>query len=173
MGVSFLFSFPLTSFLTYLYSLFRQPLCLFAFLLGDGLDHCLLYNVTNLRPFFRHSIRSNALLIHQLFQMAVFFKFKWKSPWTWDASSFRASLLIVSFDWVLNAPKPAACGHSFGPKLPLMWLALGCGGQAAGLFFLYLVSSSHFSDIFKTLWMEFSLTFISFHKKRGLKVNTS
>ena len=30
---------------------FRQPFCLFAFLfLGDGLDHCLLYNVTNLRP---------------------------------------------------------------------------------------------------------------------------
>ena len=45
------------------------------FLLGDGLDHCLLYNVTNLRPFFRHSIRSNVLLINQLFQMAVFFKF--------------------------------------------------------------------------------------------------
>ena len=31
---------------------------IFAFLfLGDGLDHCLLYNVTNLRPqFFRHSV---------------------------------------------------------------------------------------------------------------------
>ena len=30
--------------------------------LGDGLDHCLLYNVTNLCPlFFRHSIRSNPL----------------------------------------------------------------------------------------------------------------
>ena len=29
----------------------RQPFCLFAFLsLGDGLDHCLLYNVTNLCP---------------------------------------------------------------------------------------------------------------------------
>ena len=35
----------------------------FGFLfLGDGLDHCLLCNVTNLCPqFFRHSIRSNLL----------------------------------------------------------------------------------------------------------------
>ena len=31
--------------------LLRQPFCLFAYLsLGDGFDHCLLYNVTNLRP---------------------------------------------------------------------------------------------------------------------------
>ena len=29
--------------------LLRQPFCLFAFL-GDGLDPCLLYSVTNLRP---------------------------------------------------------------------------------------------------------------------------
>ena len=35
----------------------------FAFLfLWDGLNHCLLYNVTNFHPqFFRHSIRSNPL----------------------------------------------------------------------------------------------------------------
>ena len=51
MGISFLFSFALclSSFLSYLLALFRQPFCLFAFLfLGDGLDHCLLCNVTNL-----------------------------------------------------------------------------------------------------------------------------
>ena len=30
------------------------------FFLGDGLNHCLLYNVRNLHPwFFRHSIRNN------------------------------------------------------------------------------------------------------------------
>ena len=60
MGVSFLFSFALhfSSFLSYFSGLLRQPFCLFAFLfLGDGLDHCLLYNVTNLCPqFFRHSV---------------------------------------------------------------------------------------------------------------------
>ena len=41
----------------------RWPLFPFAFLfLGDGLDHCLLYNVRNLCPqLFRHSIRSNPL----------------------------------------------------------------------------------------------------------------
>ena len=52
MSVSFLFSFAfnLSSFLSYL-SLLRQPFCLFAFLLlGDGFDHCILYNVVNLHP---------------------------------------------------------------------------------------------------------------------------
>ena len=42
---------PSASFLSYLEGLLRQPFSLFAFLfLGDGLDHCLQYNVTNLRP---------------------------------------------------------------------------------------------------------------------------
>ena len=53
MGISSLLSFvfSFSSFLTYLSGLLRQPFCLFAFLfLGDGLDHCLLYNVTNLCP---------------------------------------------------------------------------------------------------------------------------
>ena len=53
MGISLLFSFALCffSFLSYLLGLLKQPFCLYTFLfLGDGLDHCLLYNVTNLRP---------------------------------------------------------------------------------------------------------------------------
>ena len=53
MGISFLFSFTFhfSSFHSYLYGLPRQPFCFFAFLFhGDGLDPCLLYNVTNLRP---------------------------------------------------------------------------------------------------------------------------
>ena len=53
MGVSFLFSyaFCFSSFHSYFQGLLRQPLCLFAFLfLGDGLDPCLLYSVTNLHP---------------------------------------------------------------------------------------------------------------------------
>ena len=48
MGLSFLFSFafPFSSH-SYLQGLLRQPFCLFVFLfLRDGLDHCLLYNVT-------------------------------------------------------------------------------------------------------------------------------
>ena len=52
-GISFLFSFALSfsSFFSYLYGLLRQSSCLFVFLfLGDGLDHCLLYNVMNLCP---------------------------------------------------------------------------------------------------------------------------
>ena len=52
-GMSFLFSFvfSFSSFLSYLLGLLRQPFCLLAFLfLRDGLDHCLLYNVTNLCP---------------------------------------------------------------------------------------------------------------------------
>ena len=51
MGISFLFSyaFCFPSFLSYLYGLLRQPFCLFAFLFL-GFDHCLLYNVMNLRP---------------------------------------------------------------------------------------------------------------------------
>ena len=51
MGIPFLFSFAFhfSSFLSYLEGLFQQPFCFVAFLfLGDGLDHCLLYNVTNL-----------------------------------------------------------------------------------------------------------------------------
>ena len=54
MGVSFLFSFAFhfSSFLSYLSV--RPPqttiLPFGIFFLGDGLDHCLLYNVTNLRP---------------------------------------------------------------------------------------------------------------------------
>ena len=43
----YIFPFLFSSF----HSLLRQPFCLFAFLfLGDGLDPCLLYNVTNLHP---------------------------------------------------------------------------------------------------------------------------
>ena len=47
----FLFSFALcfSSFLSYLQGLLRQPFCLFAFpFLGDGFNHCLLFNVMNL-----------------------------------------------------------------------------------------------------------------------------
>ena len=65
MGISFLFSFAFhfSSFHSYLYSLLRQPLCLFALLFhGDGLDPCLLCNVTNFYPqFIRHSIRFSPL----------------------------------------------------------------------------------------------------------------
>ena len=53
MGISFLFSlaFCFSPFLSYLQGFLGQPFCLFAFLfLGDGLDHCLLYNVTKLCP---------------------------------------------------------------------------------------------------------------------------
>ena len=53
MGISFLFSFPFcfSSFLSYLQGLLRPPFCLFTFIfIGDGLDHCLLYNVMNLHP---------------------------------------------------------------------------------------------------------------------------
>jgi len=53
MGIYFLFSFAssFSSFLSYLSGLLRQPFCLFAFLfLGNGLDHCLLFNVANLHP---------------------------------------------------------------------------------------------------------------------------
>ena len=53
MGIYFLFSFAFlfSSFHSYLYGLLRQPFCFFAFLfLGDGLDHCFLYNVMNLHP---------------------------------------------------------------------------------------------------------------------------
>ena len=60
MGIYFLFSFAFcfSSFHSYLWGLLRQPFCLFAVLfLGDGLDHCLLYNVMNLCPyFFRHPV---------------------------------------------------------------------------------------------------------------------
>ena len=51
--VAFLFSFAFSflSFLNYLQVLLRQPFYFLAFLLlGDGLDHCLLYNVMNLCP---------------------------------------------------------------------------------------------------------------------------
>ena len=53
MGISFLFSFAFCFpyFHSYLSGLLRQPFCFFAFLFhGDGLDPCLLYNVTNLIP---------------------------------------------------------------------------------------------------------------------------
>ena len=53
MGIFFLFSFAFhfSSFHSYLQGLLRQPFCFFAFLfLGDGLDPCLLYNVTNFHP---------------------------------------------------------------------------------------------------------------------------
>ena len=60
MGISFLFSFAFcfSSFHSYLLGLLRQPRCFFAFLFhGDGLDPCLLYNVTNICPqFIRHSV---------------------------------------------------------------------------------------------------------------------
>ena len=58
----FIFPFLLCLSLLFFSQLFvrspQKPFCLFAFLfLGDGLDHCLLYNVMNLQPqFFRHSI---------------------------------------------------------------------------------------------------------------------
>ena len=51
LGMSFSFAFHFSSFLSYLQGLHRQLFCLFAFLfLGDGLDHCLWYNVMNLPP---------------------------------------------------------------------------------------------------------------------------
>ena len=53
MLISFLFSFAFrfSSFHSYLKGLPRQPFCFFAFLFHvDGLDPCLLYNVTNLIP---------------------------------------------------------------------------------------------------------------------------
>ena len=60
MLISFLFSFAFSfSFLSQLFVMpVRQPFCLFAFVfLGDGLDHCLLYNIMNLCPqFIRHSV---------------------------------------------------------------------------------------------------------------------
>ena len=47
----FLFAFHFSSFLSYLYSLLIQPLCLFAFLfLGNVFDHHLLCNVADLHP---------------------------------------------------------------------------------------------------------------------------
>ena len=66
MNISFLFSFAFhfSPFHSYLYGLSRQPFCLFAFLfLGDGLDHCLLYNVkTSVRSSLgTMSMRSNSL----------------------------------------------------------------------------------------------------------------
>ena len=67
MGISFLFSFAFTfsSFSAICRASSDNDFCLFAFLfLGDGLDYCLLYNVTNLHPqFFRNSIRSNPLTL--------------------------------------------------------------------------------------------------------------
>src|SRR5574341_432995 len=53
----FSFAFHFSSFHSYLEGLPRQPFCFFAFVFhGEGLDPCLLYNVTNLRPWFiRHS----------------------------------------------------------------------------------------------------------------------
>ena len=54
MGISFLFfsfAFGFSCFHSYLKGLLSQPFYLFAFLfLGDGLDPCLLYSVTNLHP---------------------------------------------------------------------------------------------------------------------------
>ena len=60
-------SFLLCFLLLFFSQLFVRPpqtaILFFAFLfLGDGLNPCLLYNVTNLRPeFIRHSIRSSPL----------------------------------------------------------------------------------------------------------------
>ena len=51
MGITFLFSFTFSfsSFLSSLLGTLRQPFCPFAFVFpGDGLDHCLPYNVANL-----------------------------------------------------------------------------------------------------------------------------
>ena len=60
LGLSFPFplAFSFSSFLSYLQSLLRQPLCLLAFLfLWDCFGHCLLCNIMNLHPwFFRHSV---------------------------------------------------------------------------------------------------------------------
>ena len=54
----FSFAFNFSSFLSYLWILFRQQFCLFAFLfLGNGFDHCLLHSVANLPPqSFRHFV---------------------------------------------------------------------------------------------------------------------
>ena len=47
----FSFAFGFSSFHSYLKGLLSQPFYLFAFLfLGDGLDSCFLYNVTNIHP---------------------------------------------------------------------------------------------------------------------------
>ena len=64
-GVSFLFSFAFCCCFFFSFSqLFVRPpqitilpFCISFFWGGGGLDHCLLYNVTNLHPsFFRHSV---------------------------------------------------------------------------------------------------------------------
>ena len=65
------FCFP--SFLSYLQSHLRQPLCLHAFLfLWDGFGNFLLYNVTNLHPeFFRPlspKSRTGSTLTHSITQ---------------------------------------------------------------------------------------------------------
>ena len=59
----YIFPFLLCLLLLFLSQLYVRPpqTTIFAFIaflfLGDGLDHCLLYNVRNLRPqFFRHSV---------------------------------------------------------------------------------------------------------------------
>jgi len=47
----FSFAFHFSSFHSYLSGLLRQPFCLLHFFfLGDGFDHCLLYNIMNLHP---------------------------------------------------------------------------------------------------------------------------
>ena len=53
--MGFIFPFLLCLLILFFSQLFirplRQPFCLFAFLfLGDGLDHCLLFNVTPVQP---------------------------------------------------------------------------------------------------------------------------
>ena len=41
--------------------------------LGDGLDSCLLYNVTNLHPYFiRHSIRTSPLNLREDSYMCMY-----------------------------------------------------------------------------------------------------
>ena len=62
--------FPFLFCLSLLFSgLLRQPFCLFAFLfLGDGLDPCLLYNVTNLLSI----VFVVVILIYSLFYIEVY-----------------------------------------------------------------------------------------------------
>ena len=74
----YIFPFLLCFSLLFFSQLFVRPpqtaILLFAFLfLGDGFDHCLLYNVSNLHPqFFRHSIRSNPLNLFKGLELIIF-----------------------------------------------------------------------------------------------------
>ena len=71
-GKSFLFFFVFgfSSFHSYLWGLLRQPFCFFAFpFLGDGLDFCLLYNVTNLRHSSSGTLSDQVLIKLCIYQV--------------------------------------------------------------------------------------------------------